>query len=216
MPPLRLAVLAAALLLAVGPFGFAGSVMADDPWTVLDSFRRTIEASGPQQAGFVQTFVPFGFAPEDGETERGTLAINLPDCLRWDYSPPFEKSFLLCGSTIHHWSPGEPVGQRYDLTRQAAPGLDFFLLSVDELRGLYEAELGATEGDLLRLVLRPLQPTEDVALVQVVIERDRQRLRELVYHDLQRNENRFVVGDYRDGAPDDRFVPPAGIDWEEP
>ena len=213
MSPVRAAALAAvvaAALVAVPP-----APAVDDPWQVVDDFRRALDGSGPLSAGFVQTFVPFGFAPEDGETERGSLAIDLPGCLRWDYDPPFEKAFLLCGRTVHHWNPGETVGQRYDLSEQPAPGLDFFLLTTSDLRDRYEAELDTAEGNRLRLVLRPLEPSEDVALVQVVIDED-QRLRELTYHDAQRNENRFVVGDYRSGAPSGRFEPPAGIDWEEP
>ena len=189
---------------------------ADDPWRVLDDFRRALDGAGPLSAGFVQTFVPFGFAPEDGETERGSLAIDLPGCLRWDYSPPFPKAFLLCGRTVHHWNPGEPVGQRYDLSDQPAPGLDFFLLTTGDLRERYEAEVEAAEGNRLRLVLRPLEPSEDVVEVQVVIDGEDQRLRELTYYDAQRNENRFLVGDYRSGAPPGRFEPPAGIEWEEP
>ena len=213
MSPVRAAALAAvvaAALVAAPP-----APAAEDPWQVVDDFRRALDSSGPLSAGFVQTFVPFGFAPEDGETERGSLAIDLPGCLRWDYDPPFEKAFLLCGRTVHHWNPGETVGQRYDLSEQPAPGLDFFLLTTSDLRDRYEAELDTAEGNRLRLVLRPLEPSEDVALVQVVIDED-QRLRELTYHDAQRNENRFVVGDYRSGAPPGRFEPPAGIDWEEP
>ncbi len=213
MSPVRAAALAAvvaAALIAAPP-----APAVDDPWQVVDDFRRALDGSGPLSAGFVQTFVPFGFAPEDGETERGSLAIDLPGCLRWDYDPPFEKAFLLCGRTVHHWNPGETVGQRYDLSERPAPGLDFFLLTTSDLRDRYEAELDTAEGNRLRLVLRPLEPSEDVALVQVVIDED-QRLRELTYHDAQRSENRFVVGDYRSGAPPGRFEPPAGIDWEEP
>ena len=203
-------VLAAVFLLS------AGAAVADDPWPVLDDFRRSLEASGPLSAGFVQTFVPYGFDPEDGETERGTLAVALPGCLRWDYSPPFEKAFLLCDRTVYHWNPGESVGQRYDLSEAPAPGLDFFLLTTDDLRRRYEAELDPAPGKRLRLVLRPLEPSEDVALVQVVIDREEQRLRELTYYDAQRNENRFIVGDYRSGAAPGRFEPPPGIEWEEP
>lgn len=212
MPLARAAapVLAALCLVAAGPS------FADDPWAVLEEFRRSLEAQSPLSAGFVQTYVPYGFDPEDGETERGNLAVDLPGCLRWDYSPPFEKAFLLCDRTVHHWNPGESVGQRHDLSEQPAPGLDFFLLTTDDLRDRYEAETGPAPDDRVLVVLRPLEPSEDVALVQVVIDRRQQRLRELTYYDAQRNENRFVVGDYRRGAAQGRFEPPPGIEWEEP
>lgn len=207
---MRSALLAALCLFAAFP------ALADDPWRVLDDLRRSLEAQAPLSAGFVQTHVPYGFDPEDGDTERGDLAIDLPGCLRWDYAPPFETAFLLCDRTVHHWNPGEPVGQRYDLSEQPAPGLDFFLLTTDDLRERYEAEIDPAAGDSLRLILRPLEPSEDVSLVQIVIDRDEQRLRELTYYDAQRNENRFLIGDYRSGAAADRFEPPSGIEWEEP
>ena len=203
-------VLAVVCLLAALP------ASADDPWRVLDDFRRSLEAQAPLSAGFVQTSVPYGFDLEDGETERGNLAVALPGCLRWDYSPPFEQAFLLCDRTVHHWNPGESVGQRYDLSEQPAPGLDFFLLTTDELRSRYEAELDPAPGERLRLVLRPLEPSEDVVEVQIVIDREERRLRELTYYDAQRNENRFVIGDYRSGAAPGRFEPPPGMEWEEP
>lgn len=208
---MRSALPAAALCVLAAP-----PAVADDPWRVLDDFRRSLEAQAPLSAGFVQTHVPYGFDPEDGDTERGDLAISLPACLRWDYSPPFETAFLLCNGTVHHWNPGDPVGQRHVLSEQPAPGLDFFLFTVDDLRSRYEAELAPTPGDSLRLILRPLEPSEDVALVQIVIDPDKQRLRELTYHDAQRNENRFVIGDYRRGVEPGRFEPPSGITWEEP
>jgi len=207
------AVSAAVIVLAFAPLQAAA---ADDPWQVIDNFRQGLESSGPLSAGFVQTFVPFGFEPEDGETERGSLAIALPGCLRWDYSPPFEKSFLLCERIVHHWNPGETVGQRYDLSDQPAPGLDFLLLTTNDLRERYEAESAPAEGGSLRLILRPLEPTEDVVEVQVLIDSADLRLRELTYHDAQNNENRFVVGDYRRGVPPGRFDPPQGLTWEEP
>lgn len=214
MSPVRATALAAVVAAALTAAPPAPAV--DDPWQVVDDFRRTLDGSGPLSAGFVQTFVPFGFAPEDGETERGSLAIDLPGCLRWDYDPPFEKAFLLCGRTVHHWNPGETVGQRYDLSEQPAPGLDFFLLTTGDLRDRYEAELDTAEENRLRLVLRPLEPSEDVVEVRVAIDAEDQRLRELTYYDAQRNENRFLLGDYRSGAPPGRFEPPPRIDWEEP
>ncbi len=215
MAAARHGLLVAGVSFALG-FGASPAPAAEDPWQLLADVRRALQSAGPLSAGFVQTFVPFGFAPEDGETERGNLAIDLPDCLRWDYSPPFEKSFLLCGRTVHHWNPGEPVGQRYDLSEQPAPGLDFFLLAPGELRDRYQAEPVVAEDDnRLRLVLRPRSPSEDLVELQVVIDGDDRRLRELTYYDAQRNENRFLVGDYRSGVPPDRFEPPPAIEWQE-
>ncbi len=203
---------AAAWLILCG----AGAASANDAWNILADFRAALDRSGPLSAGFVQTFIPYGFKPEEGETERGRLAIDLPRCLRWDYSPPFEKCFLLCDRTVHQWSPGEPSGQRYRLSEQAAPGLDFFLLTTEELRRRYRAVLESDGGDRALLVLEPILPGTDVAEVRVVIDREQHRLRELTYSDAQQNENRFVIGDYRSGAAPDRFQPPTELVWEEP
>ena len=106
--PLLLAFLAVLVVLAVA----AGVDAQDaaDPWATLQGVRTSLVEAGPTGAAFVQTYVPAGFT--SGEQESGTLALALPDCLRWDYQKPYPKSFLLCGGIAHSWNPEDKSGRR--------------------------------------------------------------------------------------------------------
>ncbi len=120
---------------------------AIDPWRALTELRLHLAASGALGAKFRQSYVPAGFATGDEET--GRVALALPDCLRWDYSEPYPKAYLLCGSRLHTWVTGEPVVSRAQVKgEQADSGLTQGLdpvKKVGELRAL-----GWTSADVLR------------------------------------------------------------------
>lgn len=197
-----------ALALASMPAG-----ATDSPWQALDQLRATFARTGPQTARFTQTFLPAGF--EDGETETGTLAISLPDCLRWDYGEPFPKTFLLCQDTVYYWNPGEVRGHRYPVQNEEAPGLDFFLLTTDNLRLRYNATAERI-ADGLHVHLAPIRPTDDVVSLEVLLDVGGERVLRLAYEDAEGNNTRFELTDYRSGVQPGIFEPPAGIEWEEP
>jgi outer membrane lipoprotein-sorting protein len=197
-----------ALALAAAP-----SVAADSPWTVFDKLRGSLASAGPQSVRFTQTFLPAGF--DQGETETGTLAISLPKCLRWDYGEPFPKSFLLCQETVYYWNPGETRGHRYPVENEEAPGLDFFLLTTDDLRLRYNAT-AEQEDDGLHVQLSPIRPTDDVVALEVLLDAKAGRVKRLSYQDSEGNTTRFELADYRPGVEPGTFVPPAGVEWEEP
>src|SRR5947208_2649286 len=132
--------LLAALALAALP-AFAQEA---DPWTTLKNVRLSLVEAGPTGADFTQTFTAAGFS--SGDKESGHLALSLPDCMRWDYTNPFPKSFLLCGGTVHAWNEGDPTGHRYRVDRKNEPGLDLLLLGVDELKSRYQASAKPVEG----------------------------------------------------------------------
>lgn len=201
------AAVAAVLLLAA-----AASEASDNPWQAFDQLRAHLRSDGPYTVEFRQSFVPAGFS--DGEQETGKLFIGLPECLRWDYGDPFAKSFLLCGDTAYYWNPGEPSGHRYPVANEEAPGLDFFLLTTDDLRLRYNATAQrSSEG--LRVHLDPIRPTDDVVSLEVLLDTDDGLVRSLGYRDAEGNETTFVLSDYRVAAPAGIFEPPAGVEWED-
>ncbi len=125
------------VLLAAGPLAAASTT--PDAWDAIAAVRGDLAASGHLQADFKQTYTPAGFT--QGESERGKLALALPDCLRWDYTDPFPKSFLLCGKDTYAWNPGETTGRHGRLESQDATGLDLLLLPLEQLRLRYEATI---------------------------------------------------------------------------
>jgi outer membrane lipoprotein-sorting protein len=187
---------------------------SSNPWTALQELRTALETDSPLRARFVQTYVPAGFS--SGEEEAGWFAVSLPDCLRWDYEEPYPKAFLLCGRTVYYWSPGEKTGQKYAFESEEEPGLDFFLLTIDDLRLRYNAAAEERADGALAIRLVPIRPTEQVVEAQVVLDASHHRLRTLAYRDAEGSLTRFDIQDYEPGAASELFTPTSGMTWEEP
>lgn len=206
----RLAV--AAILLT----GLAPSLAAqqdDGALTTLRQVRQSLVEAGPRRATFVQTYVPAGFS--SGETERGELAIALPDCLRFDYTEPYPKSFLLCGETAHYWNPEDGTGRRYTIDREEEPGLDLVLLGIDEIEARYRLEGETTEAGLRTIHLEPRREAIAIVHATLLIDPETRRLVGLSYEDAEGNLTRFEISGYAPLDAGERFVPPDGIAWRE-
>jgi outer membrane lipoprotein-sorting protein len=201
--------LAAAAALAVAAPAVAP---AQDAWGVLEDVRESLAAAGPTGARFVQHYVPAGFTA--GERESGTLALALPDCLRWDYLQPYPKGYLLCGSVAHQWNPEDGTGQRFTIDRKNEPGLDLLLLSVGDLRGRYRAT-SRRAGGRVAVTLRPLRSLEELAEATLVVDPATQRLVEVSYRDREGNHTRFEISGYHRLPRRGQFTPPREIRWEE-
>jgi hypothetical protein len=199
--------LAAALLL-----GSPGPVAAqEDPWAALAALRLGLEEGGAQSWDFQQTFLPAGFST--GELETGRLVLGLPRCVRWDYHDPYPKSFLLCGSELHAWNPGEPVGQIYALD-EAQPGLDLLLLSVSVLRSRYDATVERQNG-ARRILLTPRGTASDLLQeAELVLAPGGQRLQRLAYRDAEGNRTTFDFTNARAFRGRGVFTPPRDVRWE--
>lgn len=186
---------------------------AQEPWTLLETVRASVAEAGPMSARFVQTYVPAGFS--SGEKESGELAIALPDCLRFDYQEPYQKSFLLCGDTAHYWNRDDKTGRRYAVDRSQEPGLDLVLLGQGDLETRYEAVAKGAGDGRTAVTLTPKGERRELASATLTIDRGSRRLVELSYSDLEGNRTHFTITGYRairDGA---RFQPPKGIEWRE-
>lgn len=171
-------------------------------------------ARGHLSAEFVQVYVPTGFA--SGDEERGTLALALPDCLRWDYLSPYRKSFLLCGSRAWSWVEGEPQGQRLEVEARDEAGLDLLLRPAEQLRSRYQAAFAAADSGELAILLKPTAAGGGIAQAELRLDPKRQELLSLRTQDVEGNETRFWFSGYRPLADPDPFSPPRGVEWKEP
>ena len=188
-------------------------VRADEAeaWETLGRVRAHLEEAGPREMGFVQTFVPAGF--QSGEKETGRVALGLPRCVRWDYEDPYPKSFLLCGTELHAWNPGEPVGQYYGLERDQ-PGLDLLRLDRERLERTYDAQLTRSK-EALVLELEPRrEATGALAGATLRIAPDERHVLALSYVDAEGSRTEFVFDDPRSVSAQGRFEPPSGLRWE--
>jgi outer membrane lipoprotein-sorting protein len=191
-----------------------------DPWSVLQSVRRSLVEAGPVAANFSQVYIPAGFT--EGETETGRLSLSLPDCLRWDYQNPYPKGFLLCGEVVHTWNSEDKVGRRYRVDRKNEPGLDLLLLGVDDLKGRYAAAGRAAGGGRVEVTLTPRNPAagagrpEELADARLVVDPATRRVVAISYHDREGNLTRFEIAAYEALPRQGQFSPPRDIRWEEP
>lgn len=201
-----------ALTLTFAPLA-PGQAQTPDPWALLQGVRASLAEAGPTGASFAQTYIPAGFS--SGEKEQGSLALNLPDCMRWDYKDPFPKSFLICGGNVNAWNEQDKTGRRYRVDRKNEPGLDLLLLGVAELKERYRAETRAAEKGHFDVALTPKEKVGALADATLTVDPGQRRVVRVAYHDREGNLTRFEITGYQPLARQGRFSPPAGIRWED-
>jgi len=185
-----------------------------DPWTVLKNVRQSLVEAGPTGASFVQTFTAAGFST--GDQESGRVALQLPDCMRWDYTNPFPKSFLLCGGTVHAWNEGDQTGRRYRVDRKNEPGLDLLLLGVDQLKERYRATATAVQGGRIEVAFSPKEKKlAELTDATLTVDPASQRVVAISYHDREGNLTRFEITGYQDLSRQGSFSPPSNVRWVE-
>jgi outer membrane lipoprotein-sorting protein len=181
-----------------------------DPWLILENAKQELRAAGPVSMDFVQTMTPAGFT--GGDSEQGTLALDLPGCLRWDYQDPYPRSFLICGSVGYHWNQGESVGRRFFVTVDE-PGLDLLLQDRAQLEARYDASLTRT-ADVTEIILVP-RGKSDLVEARLVLDPETTQLNGLSYRDKEGNRNRFALSNRRPTGDSLAFEIPKGIAWSE-
>lgn len=203
------------ILLALLVLGAVPVLSQDtDPWTVLKTVRQSLVEAGPTGASFVQTFTAAGFS--SGDQESGRIALQLPDCMRWDYTNPFPKSFLLCGGTVHAWNEGDQTGRRYRVDRKNEPGLDLLLLGVDELKSRYQATAKPADNGRIEIALLPKEKKlAELTDATLTVDPASKRVVAVSYHDREGNLTRFEITGYQDLARQGSFSPPSGVRWVE-
>jgi len=209
---------ALALLACIALAGVLGSPKLSaaqsevDPWSQLQALKDGL-VGDVVSADFVQTFLPAGFS--SGDEETGVLHLSVPDCLRWDYNQPYPKTYLVCGQEAYTWNDGEPQGRRFVLESDSEPGLDFLRLRIENLENRYSAELQALDGVRLKIVFAPLDPDHSLVQASVVLDMEKHLLESLTYEDLEGNQTRFEIFNYRPISGPPPFDLPLDIDWLE-
>jgi outer membrane lipoprotein-sorting protein len=209
-----------AAAIGVATLTFAASALsaaqppAIEPWQALTELRLHLAASGAVGARFHQSYVPAGFAT--GDEESGRVALALPDCLRWDYSEPYPKAYLLCGERLHTWVSGEPQGERLHVEARDEAGLDLLLLPVEQLRQRYRASARSESGGAILVELVPTDPGSRIAQAEITFDLAAERPTALSYRDRDGNRSTFRFETFELLDDPALFTPPASIVWKEP
>jgi outer membrane lipoprotein carrier protein len=113
--------------------GAAMSCLAQQPALSAHDLAQRVDRHYNQlhslKAGFTESYEGLGMQ----RTESGTLLLLKPGRMRWDYSTPSGKVFLLDGKYAWFYSPGEPQVQRMQAKQ------------LDDLRSPLRFLLGHTE-----------------------------------------------------------------------
>jgi outer membrane lipoprotein carrier protein len=119
-------------------------------------------------ASFTQTYTPSGFTAV--RRESGTLWIQAPERLRFDYSSPEKKTFTYDAGEGRLYAPEDhqlAVQRLSSADRARLPIV--FLSDPSQLARLYEIASEPGEPGVVQLELRPLEPGLELTWLRVSI-----------------------------------------------
>jgi outer membrane lipoprotein carrier protein len=161
---------------------------------------------------FVQIYTPAGFTT--AKRESGTLWIQAPQRLRFDYEAPEKKTFTYDAGEGRLFTPEDKQLTIQKLTPEDRARLPIVFLSDPvELAREYAISADAGEAGATRLLLKPRSPRPELAWLRVAVARDG-AVPELSYEDASGNRTEFRFDGWRKDKPrpaaDYRVTGPAG------
>jgi outer membrane lipoprotein-sorting protein len=163
-------------------------------------------------ANFAQTYTPSGFATARRET--GTIAIQAPQRLRFDYAGPEKKIFTYDAGEGRLFTPEDRQLTIRKLSLEDRSRLPIvFLTDPSELDRQYAITLEPGEGGGTRVLLTPRAPRPDLAWLRLSIAADG-TLQALAYEDSSGSRSEFRFEAWRSEkarpASDYRITGPPG------
>lgn len=188
---------------------------ADEAIEALDAVQKRYDAVRDLHASFEQT--SFSVAMGTETVSRGTVAVERPGKMRWEYAAPDGRVIVLDKTSIRIWNPDEKQLQIAPLSEgNVSPTALGFLLGQSVLRDTFDAELiAASERAERGLRLRP-KTDGGFELLELWVDPKTSELRESVVLDLFGNRTRLRLSDLKEnaGVPEGAFVfeAPAGAE----
>jgi outer membrane lipoprotein carrier protein len=164
------------------------------------------------KADFTESYQGLGMQ----RTESGTLLLLKPGRMRWDYSSPTGKLFLLDGKYAWFYSPGEPQVQRIqakDLDDLRSP-LRFLLGHTELEKEMNGLALAPAAGDRFTLTGQPKGQEKRVSRLALTVTADG-TIEGIEIEETDGALTRFTFAGETPNAPTPaeqfRFTPPAGV-----
>ena len=182
------------VLLAALALALAAADTADDAGKTLDAVQKRYDSVRDIRAGFTQT----SFAAALGkETEaHGTVAVQRPGKMRWEYAAPDGRVIVLDEKSIRIWNPEEKQLQIAKLSQaNVSPTALGFLMGQGVLKDTFTAEsIAAPDRPERGLRLRPKSDASFESL-ELWVDPKTFQLRESVVLDLFGNRTRVRLED---------------------
>jgi outer membrane lipoprotein carrier protein len=164
------------------------------------------------KADFTESYQGLGMQ----RTENGTLLLLKPGRMRWDYSKPTGKLFLLDGKYAWFYSPGEPQVQRIpakELDDLRSP-LRFLLGHTELEKEMDSVTLAPAAGDRFTLTGQPKGQEKRVSRLALTVAADG-TIEGIEIEETDGALTRFTFTGETPNAPipaeQFRFTPPAGV-----
>lgn len=163
-------------------------------------------------APFVQIYTPAGFTT--ARRESGTLWIQTPQRLRFDYEAPEKKTFTYDAGEGRLFTPEDRQLTIQKLTPEDRARLPIvFLSDPAELAREYSISAEAGDGGGTRVLLKPRESRPELAWLRLSIAKDG-TVTELSYEDASGNRTEFRFEGWRKEkarpGPDFRIAGPPG------
>jgi outer membrane lipoprotein-sorting protein len=163
-------------------------------------------------APFAQTYTPAGFATARRET--GTIGIQAPQRLRFDYAAPEKKVFTYDAGEGRLFTPEDRQLTIRKLSAEERSRLPIvFLSDPSELGRKYAITLEAGDGGGSRVLLTPRAPRSDLSWLRLSIAEDG-TIQSLAYEDSSGSRTEFRFESWRKEKPrpasDYRITGPPG------
>ena len=181
--------------------------------SVLDRALALYSDGAAHASPFTQIYTPSGFA--NVRRESGTVWIQAPQRVRFDYTAPEKKVFTYDAGEGRFFSPEDKqltVRRLSDDEKARLPVV--FLSRPEDLGRQYEISVDAVEAaSPTRLLLTPRVPRPELAWLRLAVEKDG-TVRELSYQDSAGNRTEFRFDAWRPekarAASDFRITGPPG------
>ena len=155
----------------LAPLLFVAGAISPDAKALLERVASLYGDGAARSAPFTQTYTPAGFAST--RRESGTVWIQAPQRLRFDYASPEKKTFTYDAGEGRLFTPEDRQLTIRRLSAEDRARLPIvFLSDASELDRQYAitAESGDVGGS--RLLLTPRSPRPDLAWLRLTIGRD--------------------------------------------
>ncbi|HKF44741.1 MAG TPA: outer membrane lipoprotein carrier protein LolA [Thermoanaerobaculia bacterium] len=177
----------------------AAGALSPDVKGLLDRITAVYADGAAHAAPFTQTYTPAGFAA--ARSESGTVWIQTPSRLRFEYTAPEKKVFTYDGIEGRLFTPEDKQLTTRRLSPEDRARLPIvFLTDPAELDRQYSIERETAAGGAARLLLKPRSPRPDLAWLRVTIAADG-TIGSLSYEDSSGNRSEFRFETWRKDQP---------------
>jgi len=197
-------------------FCFASFLLAKpDLQKVISEIQKTYDKTTNFQANFTQKYTQKVLRRTD--ESQGKINLQKPGKLRWDYTKPNEKLFVISGETLYAYQPQDKQAYVDKCFKQDALTASIaFLWGQGKINDQFQTawfDEKKEVKDELHIALTPKQKNSFLKKLILVVDANVYRVKQSIVVDLEGNLNQFVFTDLKFNekipASTFEFKPPA-------